>query len=376
MFVQKLDNHLLLNELVQVEKIQLLFRQSFPAVFLSILNALLITAILWQAQSKDILIIWLGIIIALGITRLLLFLRYRKLAPSGNRVLAWEKPYFTTLLLSSIAWGIGSMFIMPHDSALYQIVVFTFLIGMAGGAISIYSTHCLMTLSTVFVLLVPITFWFIVQGDIIFTGLAIGSIFFLVSAIRATRSISNTLHQNLLMKHELRKSKEAAEELARVDELTGLHNRRAFYEQGKAIVSHARRNNEPLSIIMMDIDHFKNINDEFGHAMGDTALRSAGKILRQRLRESDMAARVGGEEFAILLLATSAEQARQLAEELRTAFADNIIHVDDREMRFTASFGVASDTTDIDTLARHADKALYNAKAAGRNTVVCYNCQE
>ncbi len=376
MLTQKLNNPLPMNELVQVEKLQLLFTQSFPAVFISMANAILITVLLWKIQDQYILVAWLSIILSLGLTRLILFLRYRRQPADNKNILFWEKPYFITLVLSSIAWGIGAMFIMPSDSLMYQIVVFTFLIGMAGGAISIYSTHCAMTLFTVFIMLLPVTLWFLLQDNLVFTGLAIGSSFFLVSAVRATRSISSTLHQNLLMKHEMNKSREAAEQLARIDDLTGLDNRRAFYEQGKRIVSHAKRSNEPLSLIMMDIDHFKKINDKFGHAMGDLALRRTGEILQQRLRESDIAARVGGEEFAVLLPGTTVEQGRELAEELRQILAGIAVEMGDNHLQFTASFGVAADNTDIDTLARHADEALYNAKAAGRNRVACYNCND
>ncbi len=368
---EKMNSTPALNELVDAEKLQLLFRQSYPAIFISIFNALVLTAILWSVQDHSLLLGWFITLLGTALVRLYIFTRYRKLLPQGQDVLSWEKPYFITLLLSSLAWGVGGMVILPVDSPLHQAAIFAFLIGMSGGAISVYSTHRLMTLSTIAILLLPVTTWFVIRGDMIFTGLAIASIVFFLSSIRATRSISSTLHQNLLMTHELKRSKEEAEKLARIDELTGLYNRRAFYELGKVLVSQAQRNKEPLAMIMMDIDNFKLVNDRFGHAAGDIALQEIGNIMCQRLRKSDVFARIGGEEFALLLPATTTEQAMQLADELRMVISGTDIRFGEQHFSLTASFGVTSGDSDIDTLARQADNAMYQSKDSGRNTVIC-----
>ncbi len=366
---EKINASAAFSGLVHAEKLQLLYRQSYPAIFISVFNALLLSVILWPVQDHRVLLGWFTILLLTAIARLYIFTCYRRLLPQGEDVLVWEKPYFITLMLSSFTWGIGSVLIMPLDYPLYQVAVFSFLMGMSGGAISVYSTHRIMTLSTIAALLLPITFWFVLQNNIVLTGLAIGAIVFFISSIRATKAIGSTLHQNLLMTHELEKSKENAEKLARIDELTGLYNRRAFYEFGKVLVSQAQRNKKPLAMIMMDIDNFKVINDCFGHAAGDFALQKIGEILLQRLRKSDVFARIGGEEFAMLLPATTTEHAAQLADELRVVISDTAVKFDNQEFSLTASFGVTSGQSDIDTLSRQADKAMYQSKDAGRNAV-------
>ena len=360
-----------LSVLVQSDKLKLLYRQSFPAIFISVLNAILLTTILWSTQDHRVLLSWFGILLATAMTRLILFGRYRKAAPEGENVLIWEKPYFITLTLSSLVWGVGCLFIMPSDSPVHQAVIFYFLIGMSGGALSVYSAHREMTLATIASVLLPVTVYFLVNREFVFVGMAIGAIIFFLSALRATRVLGLSMHQNLLMTHQLEISKEEAERLARVDELTGLYNRRAFYEYGKVLINNSQRNKDEISVILMDIDNFKTINDRFGHAAGDATLKQIGQILLQRLRKSDVFARVGGEEFGMLLPATSLTKAARLAEEIRHVIEQTPMRFENEHFSITASFGVSSGQYDIDSLVRQADIAMYQSKDSGRNVVIC-----
>lgn len=359
-----------LSVLVQSDKLQLLYRQSFPAIFISMFNAVLLTAILWPVQDHDVLLGWLGFLFVTAIARLLLFIRYRKAAPQVQDVLSWEKPYFITLTLSSLTWGVGCLLIMPLDSFAHQAVIFCFLIGMSGGAISVYSAHRMMTLVSVAAVLLPATVYFLVSGEFLFVGMAIGAVIFFVSTIRSTKVLGLAMHQNFLMTHQLEISSENAERLARIDELTGLYNRRAFYEHGKVLTNSCQRNKDELAMILMDVDNFKMINDKYGHAAGDTVLREIGNILLLRLRKSDIFARIGGEEFGMLLPLTTVNIAAQLAEEFRQVIEATAITFEDKKIAVTASFGVTSDVSDIDTLVRQADMAMYRSKESGRNAVM------
>jgi diguanylate cyclase (GGDEF)-like protein len=160
-----------------------------------------------------------------------------------------------------------------------------------------------------------------------------------------------------------------AELRAASDALTGLPNRRAADETLKRMAAHAGRRVSPLSAVLLDLDHFKQVNDLHGHEQGDKALAEIGLILATRLRTSDFAARYGGEEFLILLPDTDRTAALDVAEKLRRA----IEHADISQIgSLTASFGVAvlpDDTGEPEQLMRKADRALYAAKAAGRNRV-------
>lgn len=360
-----------LSVLAQSDKLRLLYHQSFPAIFISLFNAVLLTAILWSAQDHDVLLTWFGILVATSIVRLILFNRYRKIAPKGTDVLNWEKPFFITLILSSLVWGIGCILIMPPDSPVHQAVIFYFMIGMSGGAISVYSAHRVMTLATIATLLLPITGYSLIHGEFIFSVMAIGATVFFISSIRATKVLGLALHQNFLMTHQLKFSKEKAERLARIDDLTCLFNRRAFYEYGEILANNSQRNKDELAMILMDVDNFKTINDRYGHAAGDAALKQIGQLLLQRLRKSDVFARIGGEEFGMLLPLTPLGKAAQLAEELRQVIAGTPITYGSDSFSITASFGVTSGVCDIDTLVRQADLTMYQSKDSGRNTVIC-----
>lgn len=303
--------------LVQAEKLQLLYQQSFIAVFASVISALILAVILWPVQQHEILISWLAIVFVAAFFRLLLFLRYRRVLPQGSQVLNWERPYIVTLLLASLSWGIGCVYIMPIDSEFHQAVIYFFLMGMSGGAVAVYSAHRYFTLMTIASVLLPTTIWFLLQGTLASVGMAIAAVFFLLAVLRSGKVLSDAMHKSFMLSHELKAAKEIAENIAEIDELTGLYNRRVFYNQGKMIIDHSKRSDDSLAMILMDMDNFKDINDTRGHAAGDAALTHVGMMLRKTMRRSDICARIGGEEFGLLLPGSTREGAVKFAEKLR-----------------------------------------------------------
>jgi diguanylate cyclase (GGDEF)-like protein len=165
---------------------------------------------------------------------------------------------------------------------------------------------------------------------------------------------------------------EDAARLSITDGLTGLWNRRHFELMAAQELARSRRFGEPLSILMIDIDHFKSVNDQFGHQAGDAVLIEVASRLTYMVREVDLMARYGGEEFGTLLPKTDLKGASVLADRIRTAIADEPFEVDGRELEVTVSIGAAVHPGHGDTLVAllaTADVALYRAKAAGRNRV-------
>lgn len=161
---------------------------------------------------------------------------------------------------------------------------------------------------------------------------------------------------------------------SRTDELTGLPNRRGFLDAAQVELARARRSGRPLAIVMADLDHFKHVNDRFGHAGGDAVLRSVAAVLRSSIRSEDLVARWGGEEFILLLPETDRAGAWQAAEKVRLAVAAREIPVDATPVRVTASFGVAAHAPDrtLDSTIADADRALYRAKEEGRDRVLVH----
>ena len=167
--------------------------------------------------------------------------------------------------------------------------------------------------------------------------------------------------------------------LAMRDGLTGALSRQAFRQEASRALDLAKRHKHSLSCIEFDLDHFKTINDENGHAVGDLVLKTCLDVCRQELRSTDLVGRIGGEEFAILLPLTTGNAAVDVAQKLRQAFGRIFIPGKHGALRFSASFGVAAlhpQTRDIGDLLASADEALYAAKAAGRNTCTLWQPRE
>ena len=171
---------------------------------------------------------------------------------------------------------------------------------------------------------------------------------------------------------EAKEAKKIAEQLARTDVLTGLNNRRAFFELADAVDAQAHRYGHPYIVAMIDIDHFKSINDTWGHKIGDVALQTMGRIISESLRETDILGRIGGEEFAVILPETTMENGALLAERVRHAIEKAVVRTPGGDIKLTTSVGLAikGETSEpLDKIVANADTALYQAKNNGRNRV-------
>jgi len=172
---------------------------------------------------------------------------------------------------------------------------------------------------------------------------------------------------------ELVRRQDELRHLATRDSLTGLYNRAEFINIASAELARAARHGFDTSIVVIDLDHFKLVNDSFGHPAGDRVLRGVGVLLLSELRTSDVVGRLGGEEFIVLLSQTSPSLARMVAEKLRARFAGATFDAENPGLRVTASFGVATVEggagADFEAVYRRADAALYRAKREGRDRV-------
>jgi len=163
--------------------------------------------------------------------------------------------------------------------------------------------------------------------------------------------------------------------LASRDALTALANRRHFFDVAAACLTQTRRYATPLTVALMDLDHFKHINDTHGHAAGDAVLKVFAEVLRESLRDSDTPARIGGEEFAVMLTSTPQEEAIVALERIRAALDQRPIEFNGQTIYATVSIGAVqwrAEHHDVDAMLAHADEALYTAKREGRNRVCLY----
>lgn len=271
-----------------------------------------------------------------------------------GRVLTWElvpatRPVNSGLLIASLAW-FGVVFALAF-------LVF----GTRRGVIVAFGSYLLLylgaTLSAV--------------GGMLADSGSIGVVVFLAAGHLVLILVVWVLARNVERLAVARARAELLEQQATTDPLTGIANRRRADEELMRLVVHARRYRQPFAAVLVDLDHFKDVNDTYGHEVGDAVLVTAVTRLRSAIRESDLLGRWGGEEFVILAPQTSHADACALAERCRVVMASP--GTADPGKRITASFGVATldvDEDDARSLMRRADLAMYTAKRQGRDRVV------
>lgn len=176
--------------------------------------------------------------------------------------------------------------------------------------------------------------------------------------------------------NELNESRNALDHLAQHDPLTGLPNRRMFFERLQQAIANAKRTQQPLALLFIDLDYFKEINDSLGHALGDEVLKAVARLLSSATRDVDTVARLGGDEFVILFnVMDNAQDIRRIVQKLHERF-QNKLHIDGHELHVRASIGISrypEDGDNAERLLQHADRAMYAAKNGGRNTFAFHN---
>lgn len=206
------------------------------------------------------------------------------------------------------------------------------------------------------------------------TGNEMQPIIFIIAAVApALISPLTSWHVvNLIIR--VQKLEEQHRKLATIDDLTGLLTRRAMLDQGEALLKLCQRNRQPFALAIQDLDKFKAVNDQYGHAGGDAVLKTFAAIMRRDMRASDLVGRLGGEEFAMALPGTSAEDAVHLLERVRLDTAAAKVTYLEHRIQFTTSVGLAGArglmVENFASLLKRADDALYQAKEHGRNQVV------
>ena len=189
---------------------------------------------------------------------------------------------------------------------------------------------------------------------------------------RLSRQLRKVTRMGDQLQVQLRDTNEALEKSSLTDPLTGLPNRRHMMECLAEETARAEREGGSVTVMMVDVDHFKSVNDTHGHAMGDTVLCAVARALATGLREYDVCARWGGEEFLLLLPGLPADKAADVGERARQRVADSVVETDAGPLSVTVSIGVATCTAagGLDPCVNTADKAAYTAKQRGRNRVV------
>ena len=318
--------------------------------------------------------------VALGFTGLAFFISILRLVHCGltkyfydRFPVLWMTIFKCFSLCHAAILGI-LFFLVIIDTHLQVAQNITMLVcaGIASASISSLSPNLFMAVTFPQVLLLPSVFVNALNEE--FHSFAVVTIIYLVYlsalAIRGNKEYRRTF----CIEEQLKQQKKELETLSQTDALTGLYNRGYFNTLYENLWNACVRNNIAVTMVMMDIDHFKQVNDTYGHLSGDECLRVVAKtVSRHLLRKTDISCRFGGEEFAVLLSNTPIQDAERLAETIRADIEATWVEYGDHRFQITASFGLASTLPKRDDkslmLIERADRALYQAKKQGRNCV-------
>lgn len=288
---------------------------------------------------------------------------------------AVEKNVFRFLLsniLQAIMWTLASFFAVVYAPQPYELVTFVMVVGVVTAALLVMSAIYKAYLIYFMLMMLPQLGILYYYGE----GQHMGLLYFTLAYIPSIIILSKALHESrleaIIANDALQKNVNRLHELSITDTLTSLYNRRYFFEVAQNLLLVTQREESNISLLMLDIDHFKVINDTYGHQAGDFILVSISKEIKELMRESDIFARIGGEEFTILLHKTSRDGAKVIAEKIRKRVAEKNFVFKGNSIEVTISIGISSlDAKNkyIDELYKEADKKLYEAKESGRNRV-------
>jgi len=357
------------------QQLRIAFQNSNISLTAGIFCAFVIVVLLWPVVDNRGLIMWLGAVSVLTLLRLSMQQSYERKDIRPEEYRLWYAAFITTAFLSGCVWGALSVFLFPEQSLIHQAYL-TFVIGgVCAGAVSVYAP--LPGAYTAFTApaLVPdaARVWMMGESEgHLMAGLVA---LFMIILIRTARESRRNVRDILDLQVRNADLTKALHHRATHDSLVDLVNHGEFNRRLERLTQDNRRESGEYSLIFIDLDMFKEVNDIGGHAAGDLILKGVANILGSRIRSGDTAARVGGDEFALLLDGCPHKRALEIAEEVRRDIAALRVDLEGMEHSVKASIGVSYGQTGIHSatgMLKAADAACYSAKEEGRNRV-CIN---
>jgi diguanylate cyclase (GGDEF)-like protein len=363
--------------------------RQLPTVFAAnILMAAFVCAVYWDRESHVKLVGFLAIMTVLWTPALLSWRRlYKRERPTivstGN-----EKRAFYFSFVAGVLWALAAWQLFPMGGMSEQTSLIILLSGLCAGSVAFFSSSPIPSMSFFLPFMLALLVRSVGMTDAVEPVLPAAIGVFVLCALLFTRTSWRQFVENVRVIVERDRALDEAkaseiqlglalsrmEDLAMVDELTGLKNRRAFFDDADPAIAASRRRDLPITVAVLDLDHFKQVNDTKGHAIGDTVLKEAAFRITDTLRGEQIVGRMGGEEFVVLLPDTTPIQALAALERVRKVLGDKPIETATGPVKMTVSGGIAALRPDelVETAIDHADKAMYRAKSLGRDRVEVY----
>jgi diguanylate cyclase (GGDEF)-like protein len=321
-----------------------------------------------------ILVVWFLFQVSLATYRLHNAKKFKESLEENNFIKSKRNEVFFMIsnVFQAAMWTVSSVLCVIYAPQPYELVSFVIIIGVITAAAlsmsSLYKAYLIFFFSMIIPQIIILAYY----GEHQHIALVVFSIIYIPATILLSKTIYNSRLSSIEAHSELEESVYKLHQLSITDNLTNIYNRRYFLEISKNFVAKASREKNKVSLLMLDVDYFKSVNDNYGHQAGDFVLIYLVKEINKTIRENDIFARVGGEEFTILLSNTPLYGAQNIAEKIRKIIEDKIFIYNSVSIKITVSIGISelnAENTSIEALYKEADKQLYAAKENGRNRV-------
>jgi diguanylate cyclase (GGDEF)-like protein len=341
-----------------------LYGNALGAIIGNLFNISLIGYLLIVIYPDSWLHYWFAFGVLLNGFRLVLYVGQKK-RPDYMASRNWLAIYRATALISGIHFGLLAFFFFSSEAPLYQTLVACFICGSVAAAVGTHGVDNLTYRLFLFPAAIPLLVRVATEGTQIHSGLAVMVFFLVFVMLRCANQTQKTMLENIRMSYSLNYR-------ATHDSLVALFNREEFQNEFEKTRVLPENQNKILTLIFIDLDNFKYVNDTHGHDVGDKALIKVSEIIRGSIRKTDIAARFGGDEFMLLLYADSLDETAAVCEKILLTIDQTKMHVEDQSYQLGASLGVGhtSDTkTPFKALLKAADRACYKAKNQGKGQV-------
>ncbi len=365
---------------IELEQILESNRNITLVILVNLIMGILAIFIMSLGQSAHYVALWSSFLLSSIIFRVLIRANYKNI--KLHNLEQWKRVFIATSLYSGIIWGTAGILMAAPGNEAQQGAVAFILGGMAAGAVTTHSSIIGNYHAFILPLLLPLLYFTfdnyngdpmeIVKGIMIVTYIFILTVFSIkFRRLQFEKSSALLKAHDLIIK--LNRSEKKMADLALHDALTGLFNRASFNEKIVEELNRCQRYERTAAILIIDIDHFKQVNDTYGHLIGDEVLKWTAILIRQSLRKSDYVARYGGEEFVIISPESGLSQAKELGERILQNFREQVfISTNQQTIELTVSIGLALSTEaeQPKELTAIADANLYRAKNSGRNKLI------
>lgn len=377
-----------LDQQVHIQKTRMLYWDNVQSIIWTVLVSLSYTGIMVVLLPQSSTpFIWLAVLACVTGARVafsVYVINYLKVTYKNHDTL--KRTFFISLGIVSLIWGFGALFFVPQLSLSGCVLTLMFLVCLCMGAMP-YLYHDRFAVALFFVgVMLPVVVWMMIQSGVLYRLSSAVAVLVVLSSYLISKRLYTFMTRNLVLQIEnaklfnnLVEANRELQEKSSTDTLTKVPNRRAFEAEFKKIHSNLYRTGQFLSVVMMDIDYFKKVNDTHGHLVGDRVLQRVAQVIQSQLkRPSDFVARYGGEEFVVMLPSTESCGAVKVAQGVVDAVAQTDMSdiVANAELRVTLSAGVtsllATEGWSFEYYVSNADKALYQSKANGRNCVTLF----